>query len=113
MDLSSKPGVEEEWSLIKGFMCDTIDQLDLEEPPTKLILEFGTIPFEQVLDAHRRDNWLKRNREIVAPQLAAEIRQELKDALFVDTPEWCEALLLQSRDVFEQYVLQVKAGALP
>ncbi|MES0868681.1 DUF2817 domain-containing protein [Pseudovibrio sp. SCP19] len=109
MDLSSKPGEEVEWSLIGGFMCDTIDLLDLDEPPTKLILEFGTIPFEQVLDAHRRDNWLKRNRDTVAPELAAEIRQELKDALFVDTPEWCEALLTQSRDVFEQYVLKVGA----
>ncbi len=56
MDLSSKPGEEAEWSLIGGFMCDTLDVLDLECAPTKLILEFGTIPFDQVLDAHRRDN---------------------------------------------------------
>ncbi|WP_082826955.1 DUF2817 domain-containing protein [Pseudovibrio sp. WM33] len=111
MDLSSKPGEEAEWSLIGGFMCDTLDSLDLEVPPTKLILEFGTVPFEQVLDAHRRDNWLKRNRDTVAPKLAAEIRQELKDALFVDTQEWCDALLTQSRDVFEQYVLKTTEEA--
>ncbi|GHB18045.1 hypothetical protein GCM10007094_02190 [Pseudovibrio japonicus] len=111
MDLSSKPGEDVEWSLIGGFMCDTLDVLDLEHTPTKLILEFGTIPFDQVLDAHRRDNWLKRNRETVAPELAAQIRQQLKDALFVNTPEWCEALLTQSRDVFERYVINVKADA--
>ncbi len=108
MDLSSKPGDEVEWNLIGGFMCDAIDLLDVSVPPTKLILEFGTVPFEQVLDAHRRDNWLKRNRATAAPELKREIQQELKDVLFVDTPEWCEALLNQSRDVFEKYVLKTE-----
>ncbi|SDQ94332.1 DUF2817 domain-containing protein [Pseudovibrio sp. Tun.PSC04-5.I4] len=111
MDLSSKPGEQAEWSLIGGFMCDAMDVLDLEKPATKLILEFGTVPFEQVLDAHRRDNWLKRNRATVAPELAAQIQQELKDALFVDTPDWCEVLLEQSRDVFDQYVMRVEQAA--
>ncbi|KZL17815.1 hypothetical protein PsAD2_02933 [Pseudovibrio axinellae] len=106
MDLSASPSEGAEWGLIGGYMCDTIDILDLEQPPTKLILEFGTIPFEQVLDAHRRDNWLKRNQSSVDPEVAQQIRQELKDALFVNTPQWCEALLVQSRDVFEKYVLK-------
>lgn len=111
MDLSSKPGEQAEWSLIGGFMCDVMDVLDLEQPATKLILEFGTVPFAQVLGAHRRDNWLKRNRETVAPELAADIRQELKEALFVDTSQWCEALLQQSRQVFDQYVMRVEQVA--
>lgn len=106
MDLSKTPAEQAEWNLIRGFMCDVLDQLDLSILPIKLILEFGTVPFARVLDAHRRDNWLKRNRDKAAPELTKRIQQELKDCLFVDTLEWGEALLIQSRNTFETYVLQ-------
>lgn len=73
----------------------------LEECPQALLismsLEFGTVPGSQVLEALRADQWLHRNPG--APVATAQrIKQQLRDAFYVDTDQWKQAVLTRARD---------------
>lgn len=63
---------------------------------TGIVLEFGTQPLPQVLQALRADQWLENHpdKPLRTPQAQA-IKQQLFDAFFVDTPQWQAAVLDQ------------------
>jgi hypothetical protein len=60
-------------------------------------LEFGTLPGPQVLEALRADQWLHNNPNAPAEK-TRRIREQLRDAFYVDTPGWQQAVLARSRD---------------
>jgi hypothetical protein len=64
---------------------------------TGISLEFGTVPFDEVLNALRADQWLENHPEIGAPQAAA-IKRRIRDAFYVDTPSWQQAVVAQTRE---------------
>ncbi len=68
---------------------------------TALALEFGTVPVMQVMNALRADQWLTNNPD--APEvLAQQIKRGLRDAFYVDTPQWKEQVLRQGLEVMVQ-----------
>jgi len=61
---------------------------------TGIALEYGTLPIDQMLDALRADQWLANHPETGAPQRAA-IKQQIRDAFYVDTPQWQQQIVDQ------------------
>lgn len=68
---------------------------------TGVALEYGTRPFDQVLQALRADHWMHRYQAATAAQ-QAEIRQALRAVFYVDTPAWREQVVTQARDLLQQ-----------
>jgi len=63
---------------------------------TAMALEYGTVPLPQVLQALRADHWLHNHPE--APDaLRPPIRQQMRDAFYVDADDWKEQVFSQAR----------------
>lgn len=70
---------------------------------TGLALEYGTLPMPEVTHALRAEHWLHQHPEAPAEQ-AAQIRQQLLDAFYTDTPAWRMAIVTQAMDAMQQAV---------
>lgn len=70
---------------------------------TGIALEYGTQPFPEVLQALRADHWLHRHPQ--APEaLRQAIRQQMRDAFYVDTDHWRLQVVGQARQALFQAV---------
>ncbi len=72
---------------------------------TGIALEFGTVPLDRMIGALRADQWAQNHPE-AEPALRARIRGALREAFYLDTPEWKAAVVAQTRDA----VLDAMAG---
>jgi hypothetical protein len=63
---------------------------------TLIGLEFGTVPFEVMVDALRGEAWLRANSAAPA-ELAESIRQTVHEAFYCDHAVWKGMVLGQSR----------------
>ncbi len=63
---------------------------------TGMYMEFGTQPLLEVMHALRGDHWLYQHAEAPAA-LKSEIKQRLRKAFYVDTPQWQQAVLTEVR----------------
>ena len=68
---------------------------------TGIAIEFGTLPMLETLQALRGEQWLDRHPE-AAPELAQQIRQQVKDAFYTDTDPWKAQIVAQSRQALFQ-----------
>jgi predicted deacylase len=70
---------------------------------TKVTLEFGTLPPLVVLQAMRAEQWLQLHPQ-TDTTVAEQIRQDLKNAFYVDTPQWRSAVVQQGLEAIEQAI---------
>jgi hypothetical protein len=70
---------------------------------TGMALEYGTLPMLETLESLRADQWLHVHPEAPAQQAAA-IKQQVRDAFYVDTAEWKLQVLQQARQAVHQAV---------
>lgn len=75
---------------------------------TGTALEFGTVPWQQVSDALRADQWLSDHPETGAPQRQA-IKQQVRDAFYVDTAVWKQQIAEQGLRICSQAVAGLAA----
>ncbi|HWP17812.1 MAG TPA: M14 family metallopeptidase [Burkholderiaceae bacterium] len=80
-------------------------QAALDECPeatyTGIALEYGTLPVRDVLDALRADHWLEKHPE--APEdLARRIKQQVRDAFYIDADDWKLRLVEQAQEATRQ-----------
>lgn len=72
----------------------------IEECPaseyTGIALEFGTLPFMDVLNALRARQWLA-NHPAATPDQSQAILRQIRDAFYVDTPAWKAMVYAQTR----------------
>jgi hypothetical protein len=68
---------------------------------TGITLEYGTLPLMETLQALRADHWLHLHPGAL-PEVAAQIRQQMKDTFYVETDAWKEQVLSQARDALFQ-----------
>lgn len=66
-----------------------------------LTLEFGTVPYLQVLNALRAEQWLELHPQTSKVGRRA-IKQRLRAAFYVETDVWKTAVLAQTREVLRQ-----------
>ncbi|MBI5719712.1 MAG: M14 family metallopeptidase [Burkholderiales bacterium] len=70
---------------------------------TGLALEFGTLPMNEVMFALRADQWLYNHPE-ASGELRAAIKRQVRDAFYVDTPQWKQQVVTQGLEVAQQAV---------
>ena len=89
---------------LTGLMWTVLAEECPQAEHTGLALEFGTLPFQAVLQALRADHWLHRHPQ--APTgLHSSIRQGMRDAFYVDSDTWRAQVVVQARQVMFQAVL--------
>jgi hypothetical protein len=61
-------------------------------------LEYGTYPIPETLEALRAETWLVARGDAASEQ-AFRIKQSLKDAFFIDEPDWKLAVTARFLDL--------------
>ena len=77
---------------------------------TAIALEYGTLPLLQVLQALRADHW-RHNHPEAAAALHAAIRQQMRDAFYVDADDWKEQVYVQARDAALKAIARLAENA--
>lgn len=99
-------------ALLTGLMwCSVFDECPQAEY-TGIAMEYGTLPFADVLQALRADHWLHQHPEASDAQRQA-IRQQVKDAFYVDTDVWRAQVIVQARQALFQAVEGLSGRVLP
>ncbi len=70
---------------------------------TAIALEFGTVPLLEMFDALRADQWIENHPE-APPAQRLPIKRRLRDVFYVDTAEWKQAVVEQTRDAVTQAI---------
>jgi hypothetical protein len=76
-----------ESALLAGLMWAAAGQECAQAEYTGIAMEYGTLPFDQVIDALRAEQWLENHPQAGADQRVT-IKRQLRDAFYVDTPQW-------------------------
>lgn len=80
-----------------GQLVHVLNYFPQLELRIKQLIEFGTLPFNEVLEALQADNWLMHYGDLDSKQ-GRQIKQTLYHALNIDEPEWRKAVWEQGRD---------------
>lgn len=92
-------------SSVSAFLTGMMFNAAYDECPqaeyTGMAIEYGTLPIMQTLLSLRGEQWLDRHPE-AAPELAQQIRQQVKDAFYTDTDEWKGQIVTQAREALFQ-----------
>lgn len=76
---------------------------------TGIGLEFGTLPLVDMLQALRADHWMYLHPE--APSsLRASIRQQMRDAFYIEADDWKVAVVAQAREATSRAVACLAAA---
>ena len=70
---------------------------------TGIALEYGTEPVAKVMQALRADHWLHLHPE-AAPEQARQIRQQMREVFYTDTPAWRAQIVEQAQQALSQAV---------
>ncbi len=87
--------------LLTGLMWTAIFDECPQADYTGIALEYGTVPVAQVLQALRADHWMHAQAQ-VDPALARQIRQQVRDAFYVDQADWRVAIVEQAQTAMSQ-----------
>ncbi|OYU99708.1 MAG: hypothetical protein CFE45_11920, partial [Burkholderiales bacterium PBB5] len=88
---------------LTGLMWNSAYQECPQAEVTGLALEYGTLPFGEVLQALRADQWAENHPE--APdELRAAIKRQIRDAFYTDTDAWKQQILAQGIEAVQQAV---------
>jgi hypothetical protein len=97
---------------LSGLMWGALQQECPQAETTGIALEYGTVPLLQVFQALRAAHWLRLHPE-AAPELAAQIRKQMRDTFYTDTDVWREKVITQARQALFQAVAGLSGAALP
>ena len=95
---------------VAGEMWTAICEECPQAEYTGLVLEFGTLPKNQVLDALRADQWLE-NRPDTPEPIRLRIKRQLRDAFYTDTDGWKRQVVEQAQRAAWQAVYGVAGPA--
>jgi len=91
-------------SEFKGPMVTALWSQYPELDHTAIVLEFGTRPLSQVLQALRADNWLHLHPETHHAQYQ-KIKRDLRDALYVDEDAWRRDIWTRSKHLIGRGII--------
>lgn len=90
-------------AFLTGMMWSAVYDECPQAEYTGIALEYGTVPFTEVLEALRGDHWLHLHPQAPAAQ-HAQIHQTMRDAFYTDTDEWRAQIVVQARQAMFQAV---------
>jgi hypothetical protein len=88
-------------AFLTGMMFNAVYDECPQAEYTGMAMEYGTVPMMQTLQSLRGEQWLDRHPE-ATPELAQQIRQQVKDAFYTDSAEWKEQVVAQAREALFQ-----------
>jgi hypothetical protein len=88
-------------AFLTGLMWSSIFDECPQAEYTGIALEYGTVPVMETLEALRAEQWLHIHPD-TPPQLARQIKQQMKDAFYTETDTWKAQILMQARDALFQ-----------
>lgn len=88
-------------AFLTGLMWTSAYQECPQAEYTGIAIEYGTLPVMETLQALRAEHWLRLHPD-VPPDMAAQIKQRMKDAFYTDTEEWKTQVLRQAREALFQ-----------
>lgn len=97
-------------SQLTGAMVELAYQEYPQAQSTRLVIEFGTKPGLEVLQALRAEQWLQ-NQPQTAPEQAVLIKRQMLEAFYVDSDEWRGQILSQAQQAIEQAVAGLSSPA--
>jgi hypothetical protein len=99
-------------SPVRGMLFNVVYDECRQAQYTGIAMEYGTLPLPQMIQALRAEHWLHRHPQAPAAQ-AAEIRQQMLDAFYVDTDAWKGQIISQARQAMFQAVCGLSGNAPP
>lgn len=90
-------------AFLTGLMWSAMYEECPQAEYTGIAMEYGTVPVMETLQALRAEHWLNLHPE-APPELAAGIKQRMKDAFYTDTDAWKSQILEQARESLYQAV---------
>lgn len=94
---------------ITGHLAGLIYQACPQSSPTLMALEYGTVPFDDIVLALRGSNWLRANPDAPAA-LRRDIRNATQDAFYCHAYDWHGMVLGQSRVAVLQALCGLQAA---
>jgi hypothetical protein len=88
---------------LTGLMFNAVYEECPQAEFTSIALEYGTVPMMEVMAALRAEQWLRRNPQADAG-LVEQTKKRIRDAFYIDTPEWKQKVLAQARQAMRQAV---------
>lgn len=88
-------------ALLSGMMWRAAGDECAQAQYTGIALEFGTQPFDAVLQALRADQWLENHPDAPHAQ-RARIKRQMRDAFYTDTGGWKSRVVDQGVDAAQQ-----------
>jgi Protein of unknown function (DUF2817) len=95
-------------ALLQGLMWNALLQTCPQATYTGIALEYGTVALPQMIDALRADHWLEAHPEAPAEQ-AQQIKRQVRDAFYTDTPQWKQQILDQAQQAARQAIRGLSA----
>jgi hypothetical protein len=83
-----------ESALLTGLMWGAAGQECPCAEYTGVAMEYGTVPFNEVIDALRADQWLE-NHPDAPPAQRTRIKRQIRDAFYTDTDVWKARIIEQ------------------
>jgi hypothetical protein len=99
-DVTSPASGESASEVIDGNVRMAFVHLCPKAMVVTIAMEVGTQDEQHVIASLVADNWLHQKGQVQSPQGAA-IRQQVRDAFFVDTPEWREKALTRGLAIWQ------------
>ena len=90
-------------ALLTGLMWHAVFDECPQAESTGIAMEYGTVPWTEVMDALRADHWLHLHPEAPAAQRQA-IKRQIRDAFYVDSDAWRAPIVTQARQAMFQAV---------
>ena len=90
-------------AFLTGLMFNAVYEECPRAEYTGIALEYGTVPFMEVMGALRADHWLHQHPEAPA-ELAESIRARVLEAFYTDTDAWRGQIISQARQAMFQAV---------
>lgn len=96
-------------SPLTGLLFNVVYEACPQAEYTGIALEYGTQPLDDVMRALRGDQWLYNHPEAPEP-LRAQLKRAMRDAFYVDTPEWKQRIVEQGLEAARQAVAGLSGG---
>jgi Protein of unknown function (DUF2817) len=82
---------------LKGLMWLSAYEECPQAEYTGIALEYGTLPIMEMVNALRADQWIEKHPE-APPAQREQIKQQTRDAFYVDTDAWKQQVIDQAFD---------------
>lgn len=97
----SEPAEGEDAALVTGLIGPAFRAAHPGRAAVGVVLEFGTVAPDQVILAVQADHWLDRCGDRGSEEGRA-IQKRMRDAFFVDEPDWKEKVCARAGEVMER-----------